>query len=233
MSKHLQRDLDYLKRDILEMGRLAEEAMAAAVDAVFDRRVATAERVIQGDEILDTKEVEVEAECLKILALHQPVAADLRFLVAVLKVNNDLERVGDLAKNIAERALDLARAGWTQAPSKELRRMMQRVQSMLTRSLDALVRLDPQLARSVCRDDDEVDLLLKEIFDAVSKAIIQDPQNVRLFIATLSVARYLERIADQTTNIAEDVVFLVEGEVIRHGGGGQDNIVPLPRDRSA
>ncbi|NNE43944.1 MAG: phosphate signaling complex protein PhoU, partial [Gemmatimonadetes bacterium] len=198
---------------------------------VLDRKIETAERVIAGDERLDAKEIEVEGDVLKILALHQPVAADLRFLVAVLKVNNDLERIGDLAKNIAKRARDLARAEWPEAPSRDLRKMMKRVQRMLKHALDALVRLDSQAARAVCREDDEVDLLLKDVFHALEEEMIRQPKNVPQYLATLSVARHLERIADLATNIAEDVVFTVEGEVIRHGGGEElARVVPIPRN---
>jgi phosphate transport system protein len=217
MSKHLQRDLDHLRRKILEMGNLAEEAMGQAVDSVIERHLETAEAVIRGDAELDAKELEVEEDVLKILALHQPVAADLRFLVAVLKVNNDLERIGDLAKNIAKRARQLAEANWPEEPSRDLRCMMQRVQKVLKHALDALVRLDPQAARAVCREDDDVDLLLKDIFGSLQRSMMEDPAHVPQYLATLSVARYLERIADLATNIAEDVVFMVEGEIIRHG----------------
>jgi len=237
MSKHLERDLDRLKQSLLEMGAMAEQALGLAVDSVLERHVDIAERVMAGDDRLDAKEMEIEEECLKILALHQPVAADLRFLVSVLKVNNDLERVGDLAKNIAKRARQLAKAEWPKAPSGDLRRMMKRVQSMLNQALDSLVRMDTGLARSVCREDDEVDALLKEIFHSLERAMREDPQHISQYMATLSVARYLERTADLTTNIAEDVVFTVEGVVIRHGGekgdGGASggNVVPMPRGR--
>ena len=127
----------------------------------------------------------------------------------------------------------LARADWPEAPSRDLRRMMKRVQSMLHHALDSLVRLDPQAARAVCREDDDVDRLLKDVFDALAEAMAKAPDRIPEYISTLTVARCLERIADLATNIAEDVVFTVEGEVIRHGGGEDDsNVVPMPQNRS-
>jgi phosphate transport system protein len=142
VSKHLERDLERLKREILVMGALAEDAMRKALDALFQGRQDLASEVIRGDGDLDLKEVEVEEECLKILALHQPVAADLRFIVAVLKVNNDLERMGDLAQSIAERAQMIGKLA-PMAPPATLHDLADRVRMMVKRSLDALVRLDP------------------------------------------------------------------------------------------
>jgi phosphate transport system protein len=235
MSKHLQRDLESLKRQILEMGSLSEGALRDAVEALLERRMEPAETVIRRDKEIDVREVEIEEECLKVLALHQPVAQDLRFLVAVLKVNNDLERIGDHAQNIAKRAVKMARDGWKEAPPPGLRKMTDRVLQMLKRSLDALVRMDPQAARAVCREDDDVDALLKELFQSQMERMAKHPDWIPHLMGDLSVARNLERIADLATNIAEDVVFTVEGEVIRHGHGlppDAGNVVPLPRGRS-
>lgn len=235
MSKHLQRDLEHLKRHILEMGSLTERALATAVSALLERRMEPAEEVIRRDKEIDAREVDVEEECLKVLALHQPVAQDLRFLVAVLKVNNDLERIGDHAQNIAKRAVKMAREEWKEAPPSGLRKMADRVLAMLKRSLDALVRMDPQAARAVCREDDDVDELLKELFRVQMERMAKHPEWIPHLMGDLSVARNLERIADLATNISEDVVFTVEGDVIRHGGGpleAGDNVVPLPQERS-
>lgn len=230
MSKHLERDLERLKREILVMGALAEDAMRKALDALFQGRQDLASEVIRGDGDLDLKEVEVEEECLKILALHQPVAADLRFIVAVLKVNNDLERMGDLAQSIAERAQMIGKLT-PMAPPATLHELADRVRMMVKRSLDALVRLDPHLGRSVCRDDDEVDDLHRTLFLAMQDAMMNDPKVVPNAVCIISVSRALERIADLATNIAEDVVFTVEGEVIRHrrGGGELGDVIPIQR----
>ena len=229
MSKHLERDLERLKREILVMGSLAEEAMRRALEALFNESYELAGEVIRGDGELDRKEVEVEEECLKVLALHQPVAADLRFIVAVLKVNNDLERMGDLAQTIASRAQMISKLDRMEPPNV-LRALADRVRQMVKRSLDALVRLDPNLARSVCRDDDEVDALHRKMFLSMQELMMGDSKIVPNALCYISVSRALERIADLATNIAEDVVFTVEGDVIRHGRGREmGDVIPLHR----
>jgi len=215
MSKHLQRDLEHLKKLILTLGSMVEEASNQAIAALVDRRPELAEQVMAGDDEIDRREVELEEECLKILALHQPVAADLRYIVAVMKVNNDLERMGDLAVNIAERAMFLS----THEPLElvlDFTNMVDKTRGMVRQALDALVHKNTDLARLVCRKDDEVDELNRRMFDVLQELIVQDPATIERAIHTLSVARHLERIADLATNIAEDVVFMVEGEVIRH-----------------
>ena len=215
--KHLQRDLENLKREILAMGSFAEEATGRALEALLTGDVGLAESVIDGDVRLDRKEMEVEEECLKILALHQPVAADLRFIVAVLKVNNDLERIGDLAANIAKRAITLSRSRKVEPPS-ELRAMMERVQGMVMASLDSLVRMDARIAREVLQADESVDAIHKRMYEALQARMREDPDHIPEYVQVLSISRYLERIADQSTNVAEDVIFTVEGDLVRHGG---------------
>jgi phosphate transport system protein len=217
--KHLQRDLEHLAREILAMGGLVEDATARAMEALLQRDPAAAERVMTGDRQIDLKEIQVEEECLKILALHQPVAADLRFIVAALKVNNDLERMGDFAQNIAERAHVLSRKTSAEPPS-ELRPMMERVQSMVVRSLDALVQLDAQLARAVLAADAEVDAMHRRMYEHLQDRMAKNVERIPDYVQYLSVSRYLERIADLSTNIAEDVIFSVQGEVVRHRHGG-------------
>jgi phosphate transport system protein len=215
MSKHLQRDLEKLKKELLTMGGMVAVATDRAITAVIDRRRELAEEVTKGDDAIDAKELAVEDECLKMLALHQPVASDLRFIVTVLKVNNDLERMGDLAKNIAERAVALAQ----QPPidgAQDFRRMAERVRTMVHECIDALVARDVDLARKVCLDDREVDEEYKQRLASLQEVMRGDPRNVERAVHLLSVARHLERIADHATNVAEDVVFLVDGEVIRH-----------------
>ncbi len=216
MSKHLQRDLEELKKEILTIGAMVEVAMNLSIQALLDRRIDLAEQVIDGDREIDLKEIQVEEECLKLLALHQPVAADLRFVVMVLKVNNDLERIGDLAQNIAERAAYLSRTKPIDVPV-EFTGMIQRVRGMVARSLDALVNRDTRTAREVCREDVEVDEVHRRMYDALQQSMAADPSTIERAVNTLSVSKNLERIADYATNIAEDVVFMVDGEMIRHG----------------
>jgi phosphate transport system protein len=215
MSKHLQADLDRVRKDLLAMGAMVESAIHRAIASLVDRLPELAEQVLAGDDAIDECELSVEDACLKILALHQPVASDLRYVVAVMKVNNDLERMGDLAQNIAERAAYLS-----QHPPLRVElpfeRMTKTVQGMVSSALDALVNSDTRQARRVCQQDDEVDALNREMYAVLQDVMKRDPDSVERALHTLSVARHLERIADQATNIAEDIVFMVEGEVIRH-----------------
>ncbi|RMG10799.1 MAG: phosphate transport system regulatory protein PhoU [Planctomycetota bacterium] len=215
MTRHLNRDLEHLERQILELGAFVEEALNKATLALIDRRPELAQEVIDGDQAIDEKEVEVEEECLKILALHQPLATDLRFIVAALKVNNDLERMGDLACNVAERALYLSTHEPLGVPL-DFDRMVAATRSMVSDSLRALVNQDASLARNVCERDDEVDAINKQMFVVLQEKMIEDPAAIKRAVHTLSASRHLERIADLATNIAEDVVFMVSGDVIRH-----------------
>jgi len=215
MSKHLLRDMENLKKEILGAGAIVEEATNKAITSLVDRRPELAEEVMAGDDEIDEKEVNIEEECLKILALHQPVATDLRFIVAVMKVNNDLERMGDLAVNIAERAAYLSAHDPIELPL-DFTRMADKVRSMLRESLDALVNLDARLARRICGQDEVVDAINREMFVALQDLMYREPETIQRAVHTLSASRHLERIADLATNIAEDVIFLVEGEVIRH-----------------
>jgi phosphate transport system protein len=178
------------------------------------------EALIDGDNEIDGKEIEVEDECLKVLALHQPVATDLRYIIAVLKVNNSLERIGDMAVNIAERAVYLTRRDPIPLPP-EFSTLVDKVQSMVKKSLDALVNRDTGLAREVCRMDDEVDAYHERMWEFLLERMSEDPTLIKRGSNTLSLSYQLERIADVATNIAEDVVFMVEGEVIRHPGLGK------------
>lgn len=215
MPKHLQRDLDSLKKDLLAMGSMVWDAIQRAMTALVDRRPELAAQLLEVDDAIDAREVEIEEECLKLLALHQPVATDLRYIIAVLKVNNDLERIGDLAVNIAERAVYLASHDPLPVPL-EFGGMVDRVQAMVNGALDALVERDTELARRVLAMDDEVDDLHRAMFDALQGVMRADPATVVRAVQSLSVSRHLERIADLATNIAEDVVFMVDGDLIRH-----------------
>ncbi len=215
MTAHLQRDLARLREEILSMGSLVEEATNKAINALVKRDAALAAEVVDADGRIDDKEVQVEEDCLKLLALHQPVAVDLRFIITCLKVNNDLERMGDLAVNIAERARYLARHTPLATPL-DLTAMADKVRGMVRDSLDALVRQDMTLARDVLARDDEVDEANRSMFDILQGVMTADPSTVKRAIALLSSSRYLERLADHATNIAEDVIFMGEGVIIRH-----------------
>jgi phosphate transport system protein len=215
MSKHLQRDLDNLQRDLLSLASSVEEAIHKSIRALQHRQPVIALQVIDGDAVIDAEENHVEEECLKLLALHQPVASDLRRIAACLKINTDLERMADLAEDIAERALHLSKLPSLPVPDK-LQRMTDLTTSMVRQSLDAFVNLDARLARLVCRLDDEVDRHNSAIIDELIQIMRQSPDMVEPGLSLFSATRHLERIADHATNIAEDVVYLVEGEIIRH-----------------
>ncbi len=215
MSKHLERDLDNLQRDILTMAGSVEEQIHKAIRALQERDPQLAQEVIDGDTQIDQDENHVEEECLKMLALHQPVAVDLRRIAAALKINNELERMADLAEDIAERAQFLARPPFVPVPEK-LQRMTDLTTAMVRESLGAFVNLDPRQARRVCRLDDEIDRYNLEIIAEVIRTMQRSPELVPLGLSLFSATRHLERIADHATNIAEDVVYLAEGEIVRH-----------------
>ena len=214
MTRHIERQIESLKERILRVGTLVEEAISKSITALINRDVPLAQRVMANDEEIDRMEVEVEEECLKILALYQPVAADLRFVVAVIKINNDLERMGDLAKNIAKRVAQLA--GQTIDLPAEIRSMAMQAQEMVKQCLDAVVRGDPALARQVREEDDAVDAARQRVQRRVMAGIKADPENAESLLRINSVSKHIERIADMATNIAEDVVYMVEGDIVRH-----------------
>jgi phosphate transport system protein len=215
MSKHFQRDLDALQRDLITLASGVEDQIHKAIRALRDRQPSLARQVIDGDDAIDDEENHIEEECLKLLALHQPVAVDLRRITAALKINSELERMADLAEDIAERALHLAQLPEIFLPPK-LERMTDLTTSMVRQSLDAFVNLDVRLARTVCRLDDEVDRFNHEIIEELIHAMERTPSMVEAGLSFFSATRHLERIADHATNIAEDVVYLVEGEIVRH-----------------
>jgi phosphate transport system protein len=215
MTKHIQRQIDLLKQKILYVGTLVEESIAKAIAALINRDAPLAAKVMEADNVIDRMEVEVEEECLKILALYQPVAADLRFVVAVLKINNDLERMGDLAQNIAKRASYIAKAEPMDLPI-DFRSMAAKAQSMVKQSLDALVNSDTGLARTIRAQDDEVDEARQRTRKEIMDAIRRHPDRVEYLLKFNSVSKHLERLADMATNVAEDVIYMGEGEIVRH-----------------
>jgi phosphate transport system protein len=218
MPRHIQRQIEAVKRRLLEEGTLVEEAVVRAVAAYLQRDTGLAQRVIRDDEQIDQLEVDLEEECLKTLALYQPVAADLRFVVALLKINNDLERMGDLAKNIAKRARFLNESEAILPPA-DVQAMAERVQSMIKGSLDALVNSDTRLAREVRDQDDEVDTMRKRFHILIEDSIRQSPERSAQWMSLDAIIKHLERLADMATNIAEDVIYMVEGDIVRHHAG--------------
>jgi len=213
--RHIERQIVQLKEKILRVGTLVEEAISKSITALINRDSALAQRVMASDEEIDRMEVEVEEECLKILALYQPVAADLRLVVAALKINNDLERMGDLAKNIAKRVAQLADEGPIELPA-EIRTMATLAQEMVRQSLEAVVNGDTALARQVREEDDAVDDARQRVRRMVLKGIKVEPERVECLLRVNSVSKHIERIADMATNIAEDVIYMVEGDIVRH-----------------
>lgn len=215
MPRHLQREIESLKKKLLAMSAVVEERVAKATRSIVERNDQAALEVIKRDIDIDQMEVDIEEDCLKILALNQPVAIDLRFIIAVLKINADLERVGDLAVNIAERSAYLASHEKICLPF-DYTGMAMKVQKMLSNSIDSLVNLDTKLAHKVRAQDDEIDALNREIYERVKDEIVKESQHVNCLLHALSVGRHLERIADHATNIAEDVVYLVDAQIVRH-----------------
>jgi len=218
MERALDHHLDRIKQSLLRMGGLAEEMIAEAQKALVERDAARAEQVIKTDKEVDLLEMEIDEMCHTALARHQPTAVDLRFLVAAMKIDNDLERIGDSAVNIAEAALVLN----TEPPLKpyiDLPRLSELTQKMVRESLDAFVQRNVQLALDICSRDDQVDGLYKQLFRELLTYMIADPKTVNRALHLLLIARNLERIADHATNVAEDVIYYVEGRDIRHGTG--------------
>ena len=215
MNVHLHREVEELKKKILAYSADVESSVEQAVKALKDRDIDLARHVIERDSQLDLIEVEIEEVCLRILALHTPVANDLRFIVVVLKINNDLERIADMAVNIAQRALSIS--DWeAHIIPRELNIMLDRAQTMLNMSLEALIDLDVDKAQQVIGQDDEVDRLNKTMYTIIESLMMQKPDEISYLINLLSTSRNLERIADLVTNIAEDVIYLVSGKIIRH-----------------
>ncbi|HEY2773155.1 MAG TPA: phosphate signaling complex protein PhoU [Candidatus Binatia bacterium] len=221
MPKHLDHEIGNLKKQILSLAACVEEAVAKSVAAINARDADLGQQVIDFDTHIDALEVEVEEECMKVLALHQPVAQDLRFIVACIRLNSDLERIGDLAVNIGERAVFLASVAEVTEKPLDVGSMARLVRSMLSDALDSLVNLDPVLARRVCAMDDAADDMHRDTFRRVEEAVVRHPSEFATLTHYLSVSRYLERIADHATNIAEDVIYMVEGDIVRHRGTPQ------------
>lgn len=211
----LQREIEGIKKDILTLGALVEDRLDTITAALFERDESLAAKVIGSDNEIDNKEVEIEEECLKVIALHQPVAADLRFLISCIKINNELERIGDQAVNIGHRVKKLCSWG---NPDHifDYTLMAERTKEMLKLSLDSFVNLDVELAARVRIMDDEVDKIKYEAYDYVKEILKKSDTHIGYFINMFLVSRHVERIADHATNVAEEVIYMVKGEIVRH-----------------
>ncbi|OIQ19981.1 MAG: phosphate transport system regulatory protein PhoU [Bacteriovorax sp. MedPE-SWde] len=215
MPKHLGNALKSLKNNLLTLMEYTETTVEMAVEALENKDQAKANEVFNSDDEIDEMEVAIEEECLQILALHQPVAIDLRFIITALKVNNDLERIGDLAVNISERALALSKMDDHESPFN-FTIMAAKTKEMLKNAIDSLMSKDTALAKKVCQDDDEVDTINREVYQIIYEGVKTHPERIEFYLQYLSCSRHLERIADYATNIAEDVIYMVEGEIVRH-----------------
>ena len=219
MSMHLQRDLETLEQNLLNQSSLVEQMVFRSCQSLRELRTDIVQEVLASEETVNYREVEIEEECLKILALHQPVAVDLRRVATVLKINGDLERIADLAVNIGERTHSLVMYPDFQMPAN-LDKMAEAAISMVRDALDAFVRLDVEAAREVCQRDDLVDSLNRQVIADLHVLIEANPFDIEPAFHFYSASRHVERIADHATNISEDVIYLVDGEIARHRHDG-------------
>jgi phosphate transport system protein len=215
MERHFQQELNQLKSELLRMAGLAERAISNAVEALVKRDTPLAKKTVQEDGQINEMEINIDERCLNLLALHQPMAADLRFITSAMRINTELERIGDQAVNIAERVIFLNQEAQLK-PYIDIPRMDEITQSMVKDVLDAFVNGDARLARSVCERDDQVDALNDQVFRELLTYMMSDPKNITRAVHLIIVSRCLERIADHATNIAEGVIFMVQALVIKH-----------------
>jgi phosphate transport system protein len=218
MAKHLEKEVERIKKLIYSLSARVDENLELAVKALQESDNELAEQVIEQDRVIDEMEIEVEEECLKALALYQPVAIDLRFIIAVMKMNNELERIGDLAADIAKNGIAINKAPKPRIPL-DLHQMSYLVKAIVRKSLDALINIDPYLAREVIRDDEEINAMKGEMKGEIIEALKRDPESAEPLITLLAVTHRLERIGDHASNIAEDVIYMVEAEIVRHQDG--------------
>jgi phosphate transport system protein len=214
-DKRYEEELKKLREEILYMGGMVEDQIQKAIKSLVDRDSTLAELIIERDHEVNRLDVEIDELCIRLLALHQPAGRDLRFITTGLKITTDLERIGDMAVNVCERALELNQEAQLK-PYIDIPRMARIAQRMIRESLDAFVREDTGLALKVCKNDEEVDQLNSQIFREVITFMIEDPHTINRAMKISSISKYLERIADHATNIAEMVIFMVKGKSIRH-----------------
>jgi phosphate transport system protein len=215
MQRHFHEELESLKQTLLAMGGLVEDQIRRVMHALLERDSATAEEVIERDRQVNAYDVEIDEKCVELLALHQPAASDLRFITTAMKIVTDLERIGDQAVNIAQRAIELNREPQLK-PYIDLPRMAAEAQRMVKDSLDAFVARDTDLARRVCAADGAVDALNHQIFRELLTFMMEDARTIQRAIRLILIARFLERVADHATNIAEMVIYMVDSKIVRH-----------------
>ena len=212
---HFESEMQALKNRLLNMGALVEDRVHRAIQALMERSPAAAEEIARGDQDVNELQIEIDERCLRLFALQQPMASDLRLITAAMKINADLERIGDQAVNIAEQAVGVL-AHPPLKPIIDLPRMADIAERMTRESLDAFVRKDADLARSILKRDDEVDEMKDHVFRVLLTYMMADPGTIERALGLILVSRHLERIADHATNIAEDVIFVVEAKDVRH-----------------
>jgi phosphate transport system protein len=215
MQRHFHEELDTLKQTLLAMGGLVEDQIRRVMRALLERDDDLAREVIERDRQVNAYDVEVDEKCVELLALHQPTAGDLRFITTAMKIVTDLERIGDQAVNIGQRALELHQEPQLK-PYVDLPRMADMAQRMVKESLDAFVARDTELARRVCAEDADVDALKEQIFRELLTFMMSDPRTIPRALRLILISRFMERVADHATNIAEMVVYMVEGKMVRH-----------------
>ena len=218
MQRHFDQELLDLKEKILRMGSLVEDQVQGAMRALTERDSDLARQIIENDRQVNTLDVDVDEDCLRLLALQQPAARDLRFITTAMKISTELERISDLAENICERAIELNEEPQLK-PYIDIPRMANWALRMVKEALDGFVNGDPELARKVCADDDFVDDLTQQLFRELLSFMLENPQTITRAIRISFIAKYLERIADHATNVAELVVYMVDGKIIRHTHG--------------
>ncbi len=215
MQRHFHEELEALKQTLLAMGGLVEDQIRRVMRALVERNDALAQEVIDRDQQVNAYDVEVDETCVSLLALHQPTAGDLRFITTAMKIVTDLERIGDQAVNIAQRVLELNREPQLK-PYIDLPRMAEKAQAMVKESLDAFVARDTALARKVCAEDADVDALKEQLFRELLTFMMEDPKTIPRAIRLILISRFMERVADHATNIAEMVIYLVDAKMVRH-----------------
>jgi phosphate transport system protein len=215
MQRHFHEELEALKQTLLAMGGLVEDQIRRVMRALLERDDALAQEVIDRDQQVNAYDVEVDETCVSLLALHQPTAGDLRFITTAMKIVTDLERIGDQAVNIAQRVLELNREPQLK-PYIDLPRMAEKAQQMVKESLDAFVARDTELARKVCAADADVDALKEQLFRELLTFMMEDPKTIPRAIRLILISRFMERVADHATNIAEMVIYLVDAKMVRH-----------------
>jgi len=215
MHVRYNNEVEKLKSQVLSLGTEIEDRLSVVVKAVERMDAVMAQKIIESDIEIDYMEVDLEEDCLKILALYQPVAADLRYIISVLKINSDLERIGDMAVNIAERVVFLSKLDKVNFPFN-FSLMAEKTQNMLRRSLDSLVNMDINIAYGVISEDDKIDAMHRDMYSMIKMSIKENANYIEHYILLLDISRHLERIADHATNIAEDVIYLCKGEIVRH-----------------